>query len=176
MVRKSPEVYVASDSIVRVSRQDIAWLKSQVAATARGRIRLCAHRHGEDPVHEMLIVLAQRSYVRPHKHHAKCESFHIIEGDVDVVVFDDTGGIREVLPLGEPASGRPFFYRLDAPAFHTLILRSDPVVLHETTAGPFRPGDAEFASWAPAEDDPTACTRFTAELTRRVDEHLAQQR
>lgn len=36
----------------------------------------------------MLIVMAKGSYIRPHKHKNKSESFHIIEGLLDVIVFD----------------------------------------------------------------------------------------
>ena len=148
---KSAEVYVADGEIVEAGPREVAFLKSKLASAPRGRVRLCAHRDGSDPLHEMLIALDKRTYIRPHKHLAKSESFHVIEGVVDVVLFSDDGKIARVLALGDPASGRNFFYRLAGPAFHTLIIRSEILIIHETTNGPFRQGDAIFADWAPEE-------------------------
>ena len=85
----------------------------------------------------MLIVHERGAYVRPHKHPAKTESTHIIEGLVDVVLFEDDARIERVISMGDYASGRAFYYRMDVPVFHTLIIRSDVLVFHETTNGPF---------------------------------------
>jgi len=48
-----------------------------------------------------LIVLSGNTYIRPHKHLAKSESFHVIEGLVDIVILDDQGAITEVIQLGD---------------------------------------------------------------------------
>ncbi len=79
------------------------------------------------------------SYIRPHKHPGKSEAFHIVEGEVDIVVFKDDGEIDQVVPLGRPGGGRSFYYRMSKPFFHTLIIRSDLLIVHEITNGPFRP-------------------------------------
>ena len=167
------EVYVADEPIVNIAREEIEFLKSKVIGAPRGRVRLCAHRDSGDSVHEMIIVLTQTSYVRPHKHFGKSESFHIIEGAANVIVFDDDGNIIEVIPLGDFLSGKRFYYRLADPKFHTLIIRSDALVIHETTSGPFKKGDALFAPWAPDEDDPTAGRQFMQNLSRSADEFLS---
>ena len=44
-----------------------------------------------------------------------------------------------IVPLGQPGSGRPFYYRMSKPFFHTLIIRSELLIVHEITNGPFRP-------------------------------------
>ena len=74
----------------------------------RSRIRLCAHPDVNDTLHEMLIVHEKGTYVRPHKHLNKTESVHIIEGSVDVVIFDDDGNITDVIQMGDYKSGRNF--------------------------------------------------------------------
>src|SRR5882762_1182120 len=145
----TPEVYVADSTIVKVSSDDIAFLKEKVRTTPRGRVRLCAHPGNEDLLHEMFIVLAADTYIRPHKHFGKSESFHLLEGTAEVVVFDDSGEIREIIEVGNFGSGRKFFYRMSAPYYHTVLIRTGPLVLHETTNGPFHPGDAQFAPWSP---------------------------
>jgi hypothetical protein len=46
-----------------------------------------------------------------------------------------------------------------------VIPRSDIVVFHETTNGPFQPGASSiFASWAPEEGDGTAVQRYLAAI------------
>ncbi len=158
------EVFAAGELIVKVGPPEIAFLKDKLAAAPRGRVRLCAHSGQDDLLHEMIIVLAKNTYVRPHKHPAKSESFHVIEGVVDVVVFGEDGRIAEIIALGDPASGRNFYYRLSSPLFHTLLIRAGPLVIHETTNGPFREGDAIFAPWAPAGEDGAAARAWLERL------------
>jgi len=165
---ESAEVLYADDRIVTVDSAGIADLKRAAENNERRRIRLCTHRRVDDRLHEMVIVHALDTYVRPHKHLGKSESFHVIEGDVDVVLFDDDGGVSDFIPMGAFASGRPFFYRIAAPRYHTLLIRSDVLVFHETTGGPFRRDDTVFAPWAPEDGDAAAVSRFLADLEVRV--------
>ena len=165
---ESAEVRYATDAIVLVDGGDVADLKRAAEDNARRRVRLCAHHSRDDRLHEMLIVHTHDTYVRPHKHLGKSESFHIIEGDVDVVVFADDGGVAEVMRMGAFASGRPFYYRLAAPLFHTLLIRSDVLVFHETTSGPFSRADTVFAPWAPEDGDASAVRRYLADLETRL--------
>jgi cupin fold WbuC family metalloprotein len=165
---ESAEVRYATDAIVLVDAADVARLKKEAGENARRRIRLCAHESVDSPLHEMLIVHTMDTYIRPHKHVGKSESFHVVEGEVDVVVFDEDGGIADVIPMGTFASGRPFFYRIAEPLFHTLLIRSGVLVFHETTGGPFRRADTVFAPWAPEDGDVPAVHRFLADLEARL--------
>ena len=159
------EVLVTIDSIAKVTKDDIQWLKAKAAGNVRERVRLCAHRSTEDAVHEMLIVHTKGTYIRPHKHPNKSESFHIIEGDLDIVVFDEDGKVLELIEMGEYSSGCRFFWRLSESYYHTVIPRSDFVVFHETTSGPFvRATDNLPAPWSPAEDDLPAQERYMTQL------------
>lgn len=166
---ESAEVLYAGDGIVTIDAATVADLKRQAAGNPRRRIRLCAHPRVDDRLHEMVIVHASETYVRPHKHPGKSESFHVIEGDVDVVIFDDRGGVSRVIPMGSIDSGRPFFYRIAEPLFHTLLIRSPVLVFHEATNGPFRREDTVFAPWAPDESDGPAVARFLRAVNEIVD-------
>jgi cupin fold WbuC family metalloprotein len=79
-----------------------------------------------------------------------------VEGELDVLLFDDDGPVRDVIRMGPYQSGRVFFYRLMEPLFHSVLVRSPHVLLHETTNGPFDPADTEFAPWSPVEGGPNA--------------------
>jgi cupin fold WbuC family metalloprotein len=149
----SNEVLVASGGIVKVSAQDMAEVARRGGRSSRRRARLCTHPAATDPLHEMMICLVRGTYVRPHRHAGKSESFHIIEGELDVVLFHDDGALREVIHLGPYHVGQTFFYRLMEPCFHTVLVRTPRVLFHETTNGPFNASDTEYAPWAPAEND-----------------------
>jgi cupin fold WbuC family metalloprotein len=165
----SDEVYAAAAPIVGINYHDIALLKENIAACKNNRIRICAHQLSSDPLHEMLIVITKGSYIRPHKHLNKSESFHIIEGLLDVVIFDDDGNIIKIIEMGNITSGKHFFYRLSDAHFHTLILKSDLVVFHETTNGPFRKDDTLYAPWSPAQGDKALEQTFMSDLADRIN-------
>lgn len=160
------EVWIADAPLITVSRADIEALKERAAHSPRRRTRICAHRGDAEKVHEMLIVLARDSYIRPHKHLHKSESFHLIEGAVDVIFFDDAGMVTEVVALGDPSSGRPFYYRTDQSRYHTLRIGTEFLVIHETTNGPFNRADTVFAPWSPEETDLAGRQRFMESLRR----------
>jgi cupin fold WbuC family metalloprotein len=168
------EVFVAQDAIVRLGDEEIDLLKRQAAASPRRRARICAHPSNDDALHEMVIAIAAHSYIRPHRHVGKSESFHVVEGEVDVAVFDDDGAIDEVIRLGAPGSGRRFYYRLSHSRFHTLLIRTPYLVVHEVTNGPFARDGTVQAPFAPAEDDVEGAQAYMRELDERVARYLAE--
>lgn len=151
LIKHTDEVFYTDAKVVKVNAGDIHLLKQHAMAAERKRARLCTHQDERSPLHEMLIVHHKNTYVRPHKHPGKSESFHIIEGEADVFIFDDNGKVMEKIEMGSYASGKIFFYRLSEAFHHTLLIRTDTVVFHETTNGPFLRGGTVFAEWAPVE-------------------------
>lgn len=149
----NPEVFVCDVPLVTVDDKTISFLIHRANTAPRFRVRLCAHQKNEDVLHEMIIVMTEKTYIRPHKHHNKSESMHIIDGVADIVRFDDIGEIKQLIPLGDYKSGHTFYYRVNDSHYHTLILRSPFLVVHETTNGPFNPTLTQFAPWAPEEND-----------------------
>jgi cupin fold WbuC family metalloprotein len=164
-------VFIALDPIVKWGDEEIAFVKRTALASPRKRARICAHKTNDDALHEMIIAIAATSYIHPHRHIGKSESFHIIEGAVDVVVFDEAGALADVIELGEPGSGRRFFYRMSHSAFHTLLIRSDILVVHEVTNGPFARDRTVLAPFAPPEDQPEAVRAYLASISRQAEQH-----
>jgi cupin fold WbuC family metalloprotein len=165
--RESAEVFYAEPGAA-VDAEQIAELKRAASQNPRKRVRLCAHDDTAAAVHEMLIVHERGTYVRPHKHLDKAESMHVIEGLVDVVVFDESGDVARVIPMGDYQSGRAFYNRLGPATYHTLVIRSDVLVFHETIEGPFERRSAVFASWAPEDGDAKAVDTYLSELEGRL--------
>jgi cupin fold WbuC family metalloprotein len=143
-------------------------LREAVAKSPKKRARINAHSGDDDHLNEMIIAIDSSSYIRPHKHPGKSEAFHIVEGVVDIVVFDDAGEIERVVPLSAKSGGEAFYYRMSRPFFHTLLIRSSILIVHEITNGPFRPGSTIFAEFAPPESDAAAAQRYQSELAARA--------
>jgi cupin fold WbuC family metalloprotein len=166
------EVFIAEGPIVRCGDAEIAFLKRQAQASPRKRARICAHKTKDDALHEMVIAIAEASYIHPHRHLDKSESFHIVEGKVDVVIFDHAGVIVDVIELGAPGSGRCFYYRLSESVFHTLLMRTDFLVVHEVTNGPFTRDGTVLAPFAPPEDETDAARDYMHRVSDQVAQHL----
>lgn len=149
----SSEVLVATGGVVRVAAADMGEVARRASRSSRKRARLCTHPAATDTLHEMLICLARGTYIRPHRHVGKSESFHIIEGELNVVLFHDDGTLREVILMGPYHTNATFFYRLMEPCFHTVLVKTPRVLFHETTNGPFNISDNDYAPWSPAEHD-----------------------
>jgi cupin fold WbuC family metalloprotein len=162
------EVLFASDAIVQLDSSDIAELKKRAKQNPRKRIRICAHNDTRDQVHEMLIVHEKSCYVRPHKHKDKTESFHIIEGKADIILFHEDGTIDQSISMGDISSGLKFFYRLPSDRFHTMLIKSEVLVFHEVTNGPFRSHETSFATWSPEETDLDAVSKYIEMLASSI--------
>jgi len=160
------EVFHNRDDVALVDETWITLLKARALQTPLRRSRLCLHRAADDVVQEMIIVMCKDVLVRPHRHKAKTESFHMIEGILDIVLFDDKGGTEKIARLGPLGSGHIFCYRLCVSQFHAVLPLSEFVVMCETTTGPWVQDDAEFAPWAPT--DPIALRVFLEDSVKRA--------
>ena len=135
-----------------ISQSDINNLKLDAESSPLRRARICLHNNLADPIHEMVIAFKLDSYVPPHIHMDKTESFHVMEGELVVVFFDEYGQVIERLNLSSDISKHPSIYRLSKPVWHTILPLSSDVVIHEVTNGPFIPDEKNLAPWAPAQD------------------------
>jgi len=172
--RVNDEVFVSDEPIVRLGGGEIAFLKQQARTNARKRARVCAHKTNDDALHEMIIAISASSYIHPHKHVGKSESFHIIEGEVDVVIFNEDGAILDVIELGEPRSGHKFYYRLTDSIFHTLLVRTDFLVVHEVTNGPLNRERTFLAPFAPPESKVGEAQNYMRHISDAVVQHLGR--
>jgi cupin fold WbuC family metalloprotein len=130
------------------------------AASPRRRMNHNFHQTADDNPHRFLNVLLRGTYIRPHRHSAppKSETFLVLEGAADAILFDDAGSIVARHSLGtETPEGRLWGIDLAPGVWHTVLPLTDRVVCFEVKPGPWAPAtDKEFAPWAPAEDSPSA--------------------
>lgn len=161
---ESAEVFYPGEDPVIAGPSDVDALKRSARMSPKRRARLCTHFQPADTLHEMLITLPRDAYVRPHKHIGKTESFTILQGEADLVLFHDDGKVRQLIPMGSLESKKTFYYRTSQEVYHTLIVRSEMLVFHEVTDGPFQREQTIFPSWAPDGTDEQAARNYNARL------------
>ena len=91
--KKNNEIFYSKNSIEFINYKHINFLKKNLKFAKRKRARICLHNSDKSKLHEMIIILAKDTYIRPHKHFNKAESLHVIEGSADAIFFDDKGNI-----------------------------------------------------------------------------------
>lgn len=153
-------VFFVETDIAIIEQHHYAMLKKLAAESPLRRARICLHEDRIDPLHEMIIAFCRDSYVAPHRHHNKTESFHLIEGEIMVVTFDEEGKVTFRVTLGGAGSGKPSIYRLNQKLWHTVIPLTETVILHETTNGPFVRHETDYAAWGPKDGDHEAIRAF----------------
>jgi len=151
-IRKESAEVLYRDGDKVVTKGNLEELKTLAKQNPRQRVRLCTHNSPADKLHEMFIVHMRHCYIRPHKHISKAESLLILEGEVDVILFNDDGSIKQVVSMGSPDTGQVFYHRLSLPIYHMLIIRTEFLVFQENTEGPFLRNNTVFPDWAPVDE------------------------
>lgn len=125
-------------------------------------IRICLHSSPDASYHDMIVLQRRGLYQRPHRHHNKGETWHVIEGEIGAFVFDDDGNVVDAQRL---TPGGAFLYRIGDRKFHSVVPISATIVYHEGKLGPFIPdADTVAAPWAPAEGEIEAARRYNEAL------------
>ena len=165
IVKESNEVLYSKESITKITSLDLFELKQMAKLNPRKRIRICLHNGVSDTIHEMIIYHPKGTYVPPHKHKDKEESFHLISGEIDCVIFNNEGKISNTFPMGDYSSGRNFYYRIPADTFHTQLFKKD-TFFHEVSEGPFNRDETIIASWAPDEKDIVKTKKYMSDIIK----------
>ena len=106
-------------------------------------IRLCLHDTPEALFHTMIIVEESGNYCRPHRHQDKGECFHILEGKLGIISFDNEGIVIDNVTL---EAGATLMYQIATNMYHSVIPLTPSVIYHESKLGPFRKeNDSLFA-------------------------------
>jgi cupin fold WbuC family metalloprotein len=124
------------NSIIEINEEHFKLLKNLADKSYLKRARLCLHKDHNDLVHEMIIAFTKDSFIPPHIHENKSESFHIIEGELMVLIFDDFGNCLHQIRLSS-SKEHSRIYRLNTSMWHSIVPLSDYVIIQEVTRGPF---------------------------------------
>jgi len=132
---------------IYIDRKKLEELKILAQKDPNKRARICLHKNDEEMVQEMIIAFCKDSYIRPHRHIDKSESYHIIEGRIEIIFYNDSGIEIDKVVLSDKMDEHPFLFRISNSDWHTVVPKSDFVIIHEVTKGPFNKNSSEFADW-----------------------------
>lgn len=174
MSRQSPEVFIAAEPVGKFGAMELEFMRDALPNAPRRRVRVCMHQDPEERFHEMFIMFPKGSYLAPSKHLGKDESVDVIEGQADVVLFDEQGAITDVISCGDRSTGLPFYFRTPHERWHAWIVRSETFVVHEVTEGPFRREDTILAPWSPPDiNDSVAVPIYQKQLQAQAARFIA---
>jgi len=162
-----PRAIFNQDRICVVDAELIEKLKTEALRSPLRRYRICMHHSTDDPMQDMIIVHRRGNYSRPHCHPHAAMSYTMIEGRMDVLVFDDTGAVTQRIRLG--ALGDPdadaTSLRLSAGVIRMPVCLTETAVFHEAMGAPNPEGrETVYAAWSPAEDDADGIAAFHRKL------------
>jgi len=141
--------------MIQITTELIDTVIEQARKSPRLRMNYNFHPELSDPVQRLLNALEPWTYIRPHKHYTKEESFVLLRGTVLAVVFNDDGTIREhaILSTTSGILGIEF----EENCFHMLTSLETGSAVYEIKEGPFVPHtEGSSAPWAPKEGSPEA--------------------
>jgi cupin fold WbuC family metalloprotein len=144
-------------------------VSARAEASPRRRMNHNFHSGHEDNPHRFLNVLLKGTYIQPHRHidPPKTETFIVLEGEAEVLIFNSTGEITNRFVLGRSSpSGKSWGIDLAPEVWHTIIPITERVICFEVKPGPWEPAnDKDFAPWAPKEGEAEAAA-YLASLAR----------
>lgn len=141
--------------MIRITTELIEKVVAQARQSPRLRMNYNFHSELSDPVQRLLNALEPWTYIRPHKHTTKEESFVLLSGTILAVSFNDDGSIRDHAILSQQSgiSGIEF----EENCYHMLTALETGSAVFEIKEGPFVPHtEGSSAPWAPKEGTPEA--------------------
>ena len=136
--------------MIKITSELIDTVIAQARLSPRRRMNYNFHPELSDPVQRLLNALEPWTYIRPHKHTTKEESFVLLRGTVLAVAFNDDGTIRDHAILSSKTGilGIEF----EENSFHMLTSLETGSAVYEIKEGPFVPHtEGSSAPWSPKE-------------------------
>ncbi|MBF0402282.1 MAG: cupin fold metalloprotein, WbuC family [Magnetococcales bacterium] len=151
------------DSFKALSRRDIQTLKDLANESGNNRFRYCLHAGPSDTLQQMVLAMGRDLYLPPHRQVGRDKSYTLIEGEMQVVLFTESGDVSHVFEMGHSSAlDKPFIVRFDSGLWHTVFPLTPQVVYQELLIGTFM--GTEYAEWSPQ----------TPAMIARQQEQIAQ--
>lgn len=132
---------------------------SQAKENSRLRMNYNFHATMDAPIHRLLNALEPGTYLPPHRHRDKEETYLVLRGSLLACFYDGAGNVTERALLN-PSEGK---YGLEIPpcTWHSIVVLESGTVIFEIKKGPYSPLSPEdLASWAPAASDEEGAKAF----------------
>ncbi len=97
-------------------------------------LRLNLHSSPKDNHHDMIILQRKNYKCEIHKHTSNGETIHIIEGSLNVVLYDEKKKLISKISLSK---NKNIIYRIPIKCYHKIEITSLYAIYHENKKGPF---------------------------------------
>jgi len=148
-----------SGDLFRLELEMLETGKKASRESPRRRMIMPIQRSQDARVQRLLNFLQPGTYIRPHRHplpHAT-ESLCLLEGELEFLVFSESGEILDRIPLTPENPLLDF----EPGVWHGMIVKKPDTVIFEIKLGPYNPAtDKEFAAWSPEEESPEVSAFF----------------
>ena len=138
--------------IKKYTAEDFEELSAVAKASDRLRTNLNIHESPDAQVQRLFLAFEPGTYIRPHRHPQahKWELFILLQGELDVLLFDDTGEIVERIPLSAAATR---VVEIPPNTWHSYVSKKSGTLALEIKQGAYLPSPEEdFLPMAPAEN------------------------
>ncbi|NQV34213.1 MAG: WbuC family cupin fold metalloprotein [Phycisphaeraceae bacterium] len=159
---------VPQGDVVKVTQTMVNEAAAMSRESPRKRIILPFHASDANVLHRMFNVVQKGTYIRAHRHRTppKDETLVVLQGGIQVFIFDDAGQIAQTFPV--KAGTDVFGVDIKAGICHTFAVMENDTVVFEVKPGPYNPKtDKDFASWAP-EEGTSEAAEYLADLYKHV--------
>ena len=170
--KESDEVYYTRNPLCALRQDVIDFLKRRALENERKRCRLCTHANVEDPFQEMLVVHHRDSCFMPHRYRGRTQSFKVLEGAADVVLFGESGEITHVFSAG--GDGGALYFRIPA-VYYAFLVQTEWFIFIEAAAEAFDRSRVDWAKWAASERDVPAAREYRRRLSERAQRFSSGQ-
>ncbi len=127
-------------------------LSRKATQAPRLRANHNVHEGLDAPVQRLFIATEPPTYMRPHRHPEahKWEFFVVIEGQIDLLIFDDAGRVTQRTPMSRAATRA---VEIPPNTWHSYVCMQSGTVALEVKQGGYIPTtEHDFAPWSPAEN------------------------
>mgnify|MGYP001198938361 CR=1 FL=1 len=138
-IKKNNRVFYTSKKTCDLSRQEIFLLKNLANLRKEKIFRVCMHINDKSKTHEMLMIHVQPVVVGPLRQDTRSLSYHVIEGELYIKIFDKKG--KELYGHQLSIHNGSQFLRLEASKFRSVNTLSQYAIFLEITNGPFKDED-----------------------------------
>lgn len=142
-----------------ISDELLEFVSLQAKNSPRLRMNYNMHQSLEDSIHRLLNALEPGTYLPPHRHPDKVETYIVLRGSLIAVFFDDEGHIVEKAELS-PEKGL-FGLEIPSGTWHSIVVVEPDTVIFEIKPGPYAPLPPEdIADWAPDVSDSNGIEKY----------------
>lgn len=140
-------------------------MKDMAAENLSGKFRYCFHENEKAAMQEMLFVVPDSGYARPHMHKETAESHIVVDGEGYCILFNAFGNIIDHFKVSKSDY---FLYRIQKGIFHMVIPITKQLVIYEVREGKFDMNTNIYAEWAPKECEKDKIVQYKLKILQEI--------